>query len=507
MIETFARRRARFSFLVRSSFAAVALVFGCLTAAWLMTEGPGGELLPLVGAVILALTLIGRWNYGALVALLVLVVLNGIPGPDLDEFAVSGSFRVSAVAVFLLGLVAALRQQAGAAQPGSLLGFARWWGIALATWWSFTLLRSVGDGVPLLKGALFGRDFLYFAILLPLLAGAFRDRREIAACLSLLAAAAALYAVGQLAVSAGGVTSSLVDLIVHPGVPIGSEGTPRIYSKMDTVVTMAFSFGIGLALIPPRRPLRLVGFGLTTLAGLSILFQFTRATYLALALALIVVSATWVYSTGAISRPLRRATAVVAGLVVFGLFVSGFRPLEASMALPPEAAAVSERASSSVDELVGGTGTVAYRKRLTEKMLTVLDDRWPIGLGFRHPDVRPVPSLPAGSIRNTDTGVLNAVMTMGVVGAVVMYLPLVALFFATMRRQRDLGPVARGDQWFFFGAASWILYAVASSVSLITLFSAFGLALTATLLACVVCLIDWSTGREDADHSPASQRV
>jgi hypothetical protein len=54
-----------------------------------------------------------------------------------------------------------------------------------------------------------------------------------------------------------------------------------------------------------------------------------------------------------------------------------------------------------------------------------------------HPDVRPVSPLPDGSIRNGDVGVLNAVMTMGVIGAALIYAPLVALF-----------------------AATWILYAV-----------------------------------------------
>jgi hypothetical protein len=81
-------------------------------------------------------------------------------------------------------------------------------------------------------------------------------------------------------------------------------------------------------------------------------------------------------------------------------------------------------------------------------------------------------------------------MTMGVVGAALIYVPLIALFFATMRRRRDLGPVARRDQWFFFGAATWVLYAVMSSGSLVTLFGVPGLVLTATLLACCVFLID-----------------
>jgi hypothetical protein len=491
-IGTLTATRARVSVLARTLFAAIALVLGCIIAGWAIMEAPLGEFLPLTAAVTLALVFVARWNFGAFVALLVLAVLNGIPGPDLEEFAVSGSFRMSDVTVAVLVVVLAFRQQAGSAEPGSLLRFARWWGIGFATWWLLTLIRSVADGMPLLKGALFGRDFLYFAILLPLLAGAFRDRREIVACLTLLAAAGVLHAVGEIAVSAGGVTSALVDLVVHTEGPVTFEGNAqRLYSNMAVVVAATFPLAIGLALIPPRRSLRLVGIGLGTLAGIGVLFQLTRATYLSLALALVVITATWVSANGAVSRPLRRASAALGAVVVLGLLISGFRPITASNALPSEASAVSERAASSVDELLGGTGNVGYRYELADRMLTFLDGRWPVGLGFWRPDVRPVSSLPEGSIRNADTGVLNAVMTIGVIGAALIYLPLVRFFFATMRRGRDLSPITRSDQWFFFGAATWILYVVASSASLVILFSVPGLVFTATILACSSCLIDW----------------
>jgi hypothetical protein len=499
------QRRGRLSVLVRTSLGAAGLVLGCFAASWSMTDGPFGELLPLATALILALVLVARWNFGAFVALLVLVTLNGIPGPDLEEFAVAGSFRVSDVAVAALVVALALRQQAGSAEPGSLLRFARWWGIALASWWLLTLIRSVGDGVPLVKAALFGRDFLYFAILLPLLAGALRNRREIAACLSLLAVGATLHAVGQVAVSAGGVTSPLVDLVVHTELSASFEGTERVFSSMAQVVTAAFPFAIGLALVPPRRSLRLVGVGLATLAGISVLLGLTRATYLALGLALVVICATWVSANGALSRPLRRASAALAAVVVFGLFVSGFRPLTASDALPSEASAVSVRAESSIDELTGRTDNVGYRYDLADEMLTLLDDRWPVGLGFWHPDVRPVSGLPAGSIRNSDTGVLNAVMTIGVIGAALVYVPLITILFATMRRGRDLRPGIRPDQWFFFGASTWILYVMASSATLVTLFSVPGLVLTATVLACVVCLLGGSSDGK-VDQLPSLHR-
>jgi hypothetical protein len=492
--ETFSR--VRVSSLVQSLFAVVTLVLGCVFAAWWMMYGPLGELLPLVTAVTLALMLVGRWNFGALVALLVLVVLNGIPGPDLEKFAVSGTFRISDVAVVALIAALALRQQPHAAQPGSLLRFARWWGIVFVTWWLLTLVRSVADGVPPLQAALFGRDFLYFAVVLPLLAGAFRHRREIVACLSLLAAAAVLHAIGQLAVSAFGFGSSRVEMLVHTTLINTVGDTERLYAFMADAVTAAVPLGLGLALIPRRRTIRLLGVALALLATTSVLFQFTRATYLGLVLALTIVGALWLNANTSISQALRRTVAICAALVVVAIFVSDSRPLTGSLVWPSGASAVSERWTSTFEDLVDRTGTVGYREQLTDQMLHVLGSNWPVGLGFWHPDARPVPSLPNDSIRNGDVGVLNAIMTMGAVGAALLYVPLLVLFLMMMRTRRWSHPRVRRHHWFFFGASTWMLYVVVSSASLVTLFGVPGLMLTSTIMASGIWLIDQELTQE-----------
>jgi hypothetical protein len=249
-------------------------------------------------------------------------------------------------------------------------------------------------------------------------------------------------------------------------------------------------------LIPERPKLRLLGVALVLFAAVSVVFQFTRATYLGLALAIIIVGAYWLYGNTSIGQRLRRGVAVCAALVILGIFVSDWKPLTTSFVPAPAAAAVSERASSSFDELIERTGTVRYRYELQDEMRRVLGDNWPMGLGFWHPEFRPVASLPQGSIRNGDVGVFNAIMTMGVIGTVLLYVPLLALFVVMMRTRGTSEARIRRQHWFFFGASTWLLYVVLSSASLVTLFGPPGLMLVATILASAIWLIDANHSRE-----------
>jgi hypothetical protein len=118
-------------------------------------------------------------------------------------------------------------------------------------------------------------------------------------------------------------------------------------------------------------------------------------------------------------------------------------------------------------------------------MLHVLGNDWPVGLGFQHPSAHPYPTLPSGSIRDPDLGVLNAVMLMGVVGAILVYLPALIVLRALTKRPRER-EAALGEEWLRLGATIWIIAVVASSITLIELFSFGGLELSATMLALAV---------------------
>ena len=82
------------------------------------------------------------------------------------------------------------------------------------------------------------------------------------------------------------------------------------------------------------------------------------------------------------------------------------------------------RAESGIEEIQARSGTFGYRYNVQSKMLDVVGSRWPVGVGFWHPDDRFVSGLPSGSIRNGDVGVLNGITTIGAVGTLLLYLPV-----------------------------------------------------------------------------------
>jgi hypothetical protein len=132
-------------------------------------------------------------------------------------------------------------------------------------------------------------------------------------------------------------------------------------------------------------------------------------------------------------------------------------------------------------------------------MLTLLGQEWPIGLGFIHPAAHSYPDLPGGSIRNSDLGVLNALMTMGAVGAILLYLPLLLVLRGLIRAAPTPGSAAVRDEWIRFGVAIWIIGAIASSITLVDLFSLGGLEIAASMLAVATSVV--------ATRSPAGAAV
>jgi hypothetical protein len=88
--------------------------------------------------------------------------------------------------------------------------------------------------------------------------------------------------------------------------------------------------------------------------------------------------------------------------------------------------------------------------------------------------------LPEGSIQDADVGVLNAVMTMGVVGAALVCIPVVLTLASCLRRSS--GQWDGQYAWLRYGGAVWIVATLVSSVTLVTLFSTSGLALTAVFV-------------------------
>lgn len=143
-----------------------------------------------------------------------------------------------------------------------------------------------------------------------------------------------------------------------------------------------------------------------------------------------------------------------------------------------------ERLLSIVTDLQTGSGTVAVREEVTRSMVRALGGQWPYGLGFVPPSAHYFLGLPSGSIRNSDLGVLNVVMTMGAIGAFVLYLPFVLGLIQCL--QRSPARWSNEYSWLRYGGAVWIVATLVSSVTLVTLFSTSGLALAAVAMTVLV---------------------
>jgi hypothetical protein len=451
---------------------------------------------PTIAVVVASACVLGlmvAYNVGVFAGLMVAVVMNGLPFIDLESYSKEGSFRIADLAVAALVVVLAVRtvsRKDKIATPW-WRAFLGWWSFALAGWWAFTVVRSGFHDIPVLKAALYGRDFLYFALLLPLFVGGLRTTREVRGVLITLLAAVLLFVLGHIALVTFGAANG--GWFVHETLSNEFEGVTRIYALISDASVATVPIGIGLLLMGSSRRQRTQGGVILAVTALSVLLQFGRATYFGLFVGIVFASGFWLARRrGTVAA--RRLALALAGLAVAAGFAasSSYRAApsyansNAVVTSAPSTGVVAARVASGLHELSSKSGTVQYRYDLTHRMVRVLNGHWADGLGFWHPAVKYVPTLPDGSIRNADVGVLNSIMTMGLIGTVLIYAPLVVVLAACLRRRAG----ADGSlDWWFFGITAWIVSVIVTSVSLVTLFTISGLVFTAAMLGCTVLLL------------------
>jgi hypothetical protein len=417
---------------------------------------------------------------GVLLGFLLLAVANALPGVDLGSQAVlPGGVPVQDLAIVLVTALLAERALRGwgerSRRPWVRPALA--WGSVLATWWWITWVRSVaGVGITPLDATLFGRDFLFFAVLVALaLAGL--DRRDLPGLAAVLLAGGLLTALGQIATVIGG---SQVSFLVHVHEIKSEGGLSRVYSDANDLVIMLLPLGLGLVLLARTVALRRVGIGVTLVAGLATALMQTRAIYATVPTAILALSTVLAVKSGPVGAAIRTgARRVVVG---FALGVGTLALAAPQVFASSTFGLVTERALSGLTTAEQRTGTLAYRTQLSDTLLQLLDGRWPIGLGFLHPNDFYVPGVPFGTIRNADLGVLEAIMPMGVIGTLLLYVPpVVGLCVLTRRLSR--APRVTDYAWLTYGVTAWILSVLLGSITLVTLFNPAGLTYVALMLA------------------------
>ena len=457
---------------------AAAATVGALACGWLIAAGHQDLVIACFAAA--AALVVARYWPGPFVALMVLVIMNGVPVVDLSTRIV-GSFGIQDCAVLALaaGLYGYRREIVGGRER-RVARIAAIWSACFVAWWTITFARSVLlDGIPIRYAASYGRDFLYFAILLPFAVRAQLPLRSVRHGAWLLMAGVVAFAVGQIGSSLSGHELSW---LVHPNLTAETSGLLRLYSPMGAVVSTALIFVAAWLLAGGVSRRRVPAAALVTLLAVSVALQLTRSNYAALIVAL--VTGVAVYSirggsfTAVIVRVAMAVLVVTVAVIVLGTAKVG------NSGIGGVASRVAERAASGVSAVSNSSGTFGYRTHLDATMLHVLGSQWPIGLGFLDPTVHYVAGAPGGAIRNSDLGVFNALMTMGVIGALLIYAPLLYGFVELLRAagswRRVVGLSER--RWIAYGGAAWIAWALFGSWNLVVLFSVTGLVVTALVL-------------------------
>ncbi len=461
---------ARIGTLTVLTLGLVGLLIGC---GWAIAEGDVELLfIPVAAAGVCALAFYQR---GAFIGILVLVAMNGVPFVATSRELISGKLTVEDVAAISLLLTSGvwILFDDSAYRPSrtaqAISGFA----ILLFAWWLWTVVRTVvGEGIPIFSAGSFGKDFAFFALLLILLPRIRLTNRDIGKLLGVLTAGVCIFAIGQIMIATGvGDPGNLIHF-QYTLQESGFTGLTRVYSDMTDLVTASLAASFAAIMLAHNRIIRLVALPVTLLLTTSTIVQLTRARWVGLIVGIVVVTC-WLLVTNhqtSVVRLLRHRLALIIGVLGLATILI----LTTAPGILSGGTAI-DRLSSLFTDLKTGGGTVAVREAVTKTMKAYLGDRWLSGLGFIPPSRHYFESLPHGSIRDSDLGVLNAVMTMGVIGAVLIYLPVIWMLIDCLRR-RSLRQSAEYS-WLRYGGAIWIVATLVSSITLVTLFSTSGLVL------------------------------
>jgi hypothetical protein len=459
------------NWLVTAAMAAgIALLL--VATGWAIARGHLSSLF--TAAAVVGICTLAFTQRGAFIGVFVLAAMNGIPYINTARY-ISGHFTAQDLAICaLLGAALAwILADSNPYQPSRagrlLMGAAT----LLLLWCLFTVGRTiVTQHTSIIQAVAFARDYLYFGLLLLVLPRVRLTDRDLGFLLGALTVGVCLFATVQTATALG---FGKPGQLIHVGHTLHQDGLTRIYSEMTDLVTAGLAFSLAASLVAPSRSLRRAARPIALLLTVSVVVQLTRARWIGLIAAFVLVSAWFMLYADktAISTLLRRRMVVVAAtiLVLLVTVLVGFPGIFSS-------GPFFERITSIFSDIESGGGTVAVREAVTATMKRYLGGEWLAGLGFISPSVHYFQGLPAGSIEDPDLGVLNAIMPMGAIGAALIYLcPVVILIQAA---GRSLG--SSEHAWLRYGGAMWIVAMVTSSITLVTLFSASGLTLAAILL-------------------------
>jgi hypothetical protein len=460
----------------------VAAVLVVVVATRTNFAGTAGKVFAIVPLVAIGTLVPRRYRIGAFVGLAVVGGIDSLPGPDLDTLSVK--FGLYAQAVIVIALCLCLTIVNARRGFGRLLGTTIGQAIvvsslALAGWWLVVLYRTEAQGISsITHAASFGRDFLTFALAVPLLAGVLQRENVrnamvvTVACFTVPVAAA--YVVTSLSHGA-------IPTLLHTTNTLQLGGITRVYAPAEDLFSAALPLAVGAVLLGPDRRIRRAGAVIAVFTLPAVIIELTRAQYVGSGVGLIVTSLVWLVRSGEASRMARRRLTRTLVVVAVSL---GIVVLYSPNGKVAHGLAVAGARLTSITSAVGSNNptvsTVAVRNEEVSLLDQRLDGHSVFGLGFIDPRDQYDASLPSGTIRNSDVGFLNVTLTMGIVGTILYYIPLLMIALALGVRGRGRWSTSVG--WLGFGVFGWCVTSVITSVTLVTLFSPTGVVSAAVML-------------------------
>jgi hypothetical protein len=460
-------------------------VVGALVGAALLTQPHGPLLIAIIFVAGALLLMIRRWGVGFWHALLVLAVVDALPGPNVEAVSIAHANASQVVALVLTGslIVDCARPQIRRlASPGFRLTLL-WAGLYFAVCVVAAARGYWIDGETPRAVFKMASNYFFLPVLVPLFVLNLREQRRRSVFLVTCGMAAVLVAVAS---SVQAVSGAQLTFLVHQsadtvGEPL-TNGLARVYSDAGYLVTAAIPLALGQALFGQRLGVKRIGWAvLFVVCVVASLLGLTRALYVGLVVGLAAAVAGWLVDNAptAVSgrRQVRRSLAVVAVAILALITV---HPRSSALST---AGGVVSRAGSTLTSIGSTSPDNDVQIRLVEAntLEHILGGSWLFGIGDNSAYFPGLPNWSKGSIRNSDVGVLNVAMISGVTGAILEYIPfiLVALALLVRRRRRRETPSEAATSFGVFGV---IITVVVGSPTLVMMFSLAGSVVCAAVL-------------------------
>jgi hypothetical protein len=271
----------------------------------------------------------------------------------------------------------------------------------------------------------------------------------------------------------------------------------RLYVFSADLLTVVLMFSWAFVLTARAKRVRQFAAVVALFALVAVAMLQTRALYFGCAGGAVVAAA--VYLRLRDWRTVLRRLAI--GVAACAFVILALYTVAPQVRVTHALSDIATRAASSIGAAGSSnqvTSTVAVREFELQLLEQRLGKSYMLGLGFVDPRDQFDPNLPFGTIQNSDVGLFNAVMTMGVVGTVIYYLPLLLTTLLLIVRARAM---PEGQRGYAAGALGACVLTLITSLTLVSFFDLTGVSTVAGAIGIGAAMVaEPASARSRADQ-------